>query len=157
MPQHEKHNTSPKHNISKKKKRIWQYEITQTHTYLHVSVELFHVFIMYPSRSQKLNLQKSHLNTDLEDPINVEVMQQYQILHSLLYKLLDSSHVNRWNLYQHLSIVTKKIIRYKWRVNWKAPVPTRWATAAKAAIPLVKQSARSALSSFAKMLSIQQE
>lgn len=35
-----------------------------------------------------------------------------------------------------------------------APDSTRWATAAKAAIPLVKQNARSALSSFAKRLRI---
>ena len=34
------------------------------------------------------------------------------------------------------------------------PVPTRWLTAAKAAIPLVKQNALSALSSFARMLRI---
>lgn len=34
----------------------------------------------------------------------------------------------------------------------KLPVPTRWVTAAKAAIPLVKQNAWSALSSLARIL-----
>ena len=41
--------------------------------------------------------------------------------------------------------------RKRWKIE-DAPGAIRWVTAAKAAIPLVKQNARSALSSLAKRL-----